>query len=45
MARFVVALIGIAYFVAGPFWSGPFCRKFHENNYFLVLLFPIFSIF
>jgi len=33
-ARFVVALFGVAYFVAGPFWSVTFWRKFHEN-YFL----------
>jgi len=34
-AHFVVALCGITDFVAGPFWSGPFWHKFHENNFFL----------
>jgi len=35
---------GVVRFVAGPFWSGPFCQEFYENNYFIFfLLFPIFS--
>jgi len=32
--HFVVALFGIAHFVAGPFWSRPFWREFHKNNFF-----------
>jgi len=44
VARFVVALIGITHFVAGPFWSGPFWREFHENNSFL-FAFSNFLIF
>jgi len=51
--RFVVALFGIAHLVAGPFWSGPFCRKFHKNNFFSFCFhflifkknFRLFSIF
>jgi len=41
-ARFVLALYGVAHFVAGLFWSEPFWREFHEN-YFL-LLFSIFFL-
>jgi len=33
-ARFVVALFGVTHFVADPFWSRPFWREFHENNFF-----------
>jgi len=40
-ARFVVALYGVAHFVASLFWSRPFWCEFHENNLFLLL----FSIF
>jgi len=32
--RFVVALFGIAHFVAGPFCSRLFWYEFHENNFF-----------
>jgi len=39
-ARFVV--IGVAHFVAGPFWSGPFWREFQEKNFFLLLFVLIF---
>jgi len=38
-ARFVVALFGVAHFVAGLFW-----RKFHENNFFLLLSFQFFNL-
>jgi len=45
-ARFVVVLSGIAHFVAGLFWSGPFLREFHEHIFFLLLFsFSNFSIF
>jgi len=43
-ARFVAALIGVAYFVAGPFWSRSFWRKFHKNNFFFCF-FQFFSFF
>jgi len=41
-AHFIVALFVVAHFVAGPFWSGPFWHEFHENNFFLLIFFPIF---
>jgi len=43
-ARFVVALFDIAHFVAGPFWNEPFWRNFHENNFFLFLIFYFIKI-
>jgi len=42
MARFV-ALFGVAHFVAGPYWSRPFWREFHENNFFFCFLFQFFN--
>jgi len=39
-----VVLFGIVHFVASPFWSRPFLRKFYKNNFFL-LLFSIFLIY
>jgi len=44
-ACFVVALSGIAHFVAGSFWSRPFWQEFHEKNFFLLFSFSNFSIF
>jgi len=46
-ACFVVALLGVTHFVAGPFSSRYFWRKFHENNCFLsiYIIFSVFCIF
>jgi len=29
-------------FCCGSFWRCPFLREFHENNFFLLIFFPIF---
>jgi len=39
-ARFVVALFGVAHFVAGPFWS-----EFQTNFFVCFFLFSIFLIY
>jgi len=43
--HFVADRFGVIHFVVGPFWSRPFLREFHENNFFSFLFsFSNFSI-